>query len=159
MSCKKKILEYVINKSLLDLYYRDEYLICTKPVDSDDNSHVCERAIVFRFGIYLQNYMNELPELREYNLDCEYNRKGYSKKSLPNSPNGTYPDIILHKRGNRDNLLVIEFKTWWNRNIDNDIKKIKDFLDEMGKYKYRYGLSIVLGKTKPTLNWVDAENE
>lgn len=36
-----------------------------------------------------------------------------------------YPDFILHKRGSNDfNILIIEFKTWWNPQNDEDIEKL-----------------------------------
>ena len=39
-----------------------------------------------------------------------------STKKLPSFPNGTFPDEILYKRGSNDNnILVMEFKTYWNK--------------------------------------------
>ena len=64
----------------------------------DTKHHVGERYIVFRFAHYLQNLIIEEDELKEFNLDCEYNRNGAESKGLPSFPNGTYPDLIIHKR-------------------------------------------------------------
>lgn len=109
------------------LYSEDDDLIVNTPSDSNlinGTHHVGERAIVFRFAHYLQNELNMYSEYKSYNLDCEYNRNGISAKILPNFPNGVYPDLIIHKRGRNDkNILVMEFKTYWNSNIDADKKR------------------------------------
>ena len=77
-----------------------------------DAVHNSERGIVFRFGIYLDKL--KLPVLHEYDIDVEYDRNIDCKKCVPGWENGCYPDIIIHKRGtNTDNLLILEFKTWW----------------------------------------------
>ena len=52
-------------------------------------------------------------------------------KRLPGWPNGCYPDLILHKRGNNENnILIIECKGWWSSEeaIQNDREKIMQFL-------------------------------
>jgi hypothetical protein len=73
-------------------------------------------------------------------------------KKTENFPDGTYPDILLHKRGsNEHNLLIIEFKTWWSPDNSRDLIKLKDFTRPDGKYKYKCGLSIILGKDKATI--------
>ena len=73
-----------------------------------------ERSITHRFAIYLEQ------EFPEFNVDCEYNRKGLEVKRLPSfgiDPRTTeqlginlYPDIIVHHRGTDDNLVAIEAK-------------------------------------------------
>lgn len=131
----KEKIECIIEKVLIKLYKNDKELI---------GRGVCERAIVFRFGIYLQRIMSRDIELNEYNLDCEYNRNMDDLKRTENYQNGRYPDLIIHKRGsNLNNLLVIEFKKR-NSSSSEDIKKINDFMSLNGEYKYRYGISIVL---------------
>ena len=84
-----------------------------------------------------------------YNLDSEHNRNNGLKKELPNRKNGSFPDIIVHKRGtNSDNLLVLEFKTWWNSDIEEDIQKIKEFCDKKGTYRFYTGAVISLGRVR-----------
>lgn len=70
-------------------------------------------------------------------------------KRLPNRQHGSYPDLILHERGtNNNNFLVIEFKTWWDSNQDDDKNKIEDFCDPLGEYRYKYGVLILFGKRR-----------
>ena len=152
----QEVLGNIINKALSELYddVNDKYLILNRPVDDLEN-HVSERAIVFRFGIYLQYLMSKESDLENYDLDCEYNRALYSIKRLPSFENGVYPDLIIHKRGEMEhNLLVMEIKTWWNSNTDQDCKKLREFVSEKGLFKYKYGLSILVNKDSYKLNWV-----
>lgn len=128
------------------LYGNDHYLI-----DNGVGSHVDERAIVFRFGYYFQTFLEHLRPYSDYVVDVEYNRDGSISKRV----NGDLkiPDLILHKRGTKDNLLVMEFKTYWNVNneheVKEDINELKEITKQIGAYKYRYGLFIVINKDKP----------
>ena len=147
------LIKGLIRNALEKLYQNDMHLICNCPVtkckSTDNKHHVGERSIVFRFAYYLQELLNKEKRLSSYNLDCEYNRNGVKAKRLPGFPNGTYPDVILHRRGsNTSNLLVIEFKTYWNDNQDDDIRKIKSFTDQKGEYKFLLGVTVLIGKDK-----------
>lgn len=127
--------------SVLDRVYADHnYLIENK---------VSERSIVFWFGIYIYEVIQGT-RYSEYDLDVEYNRNLLEVKRTENFPHGTYPDLILHKRGNNDsNILIIEFKPWWNPGTDDDLIKLQDFTNPDNGYKYDLGLSILLGREKP----------
>ncbi|MBQ8814596.1 MAG: hypothetical protein IJZ85_08890 [Lachnospiraceae bacterium] len=155
---RRKLLRKYINIALDLLYRRDAHLINNCPVDmvkTEQNHHVGERAIVFRFAHYLQNLIDDDPAFKGYHLDCEYNRNGRENKALPSFPNGTFPDLIIHRRGdNEHNLLIMEFKTYWNSDTERDIVKIKEFRDSNGRYKYKYGVSVVIGLDAPTLTWL-----
>lgn len=146
---ESKLLFY-IKESLSDLYEKDNYLIMiNESLHHDRNQHqryhVGERAIVFRFGHYLQNRLDLDKDFRKYNLDCEYNRNGAQQKKLYGR--GTYPDVILHERGSNDhNIMVIEFKGYWNSNQSRDRKKIRGFTDDNGEYKYSVGYTVLLGR-------------
>jgi len=40
-----------------------------------------------------------------------------------------------------------DFKGYWNRNIDDDIRKLMDFTEPNQDYDYNLGLSVILGKS------------
>jgi hypothetical protein len=82
-------------------------------------NYVNERSITHKLAEYLQ------AEFPLWNIDCEYNRVGTEEviKVLHGLPScmgrvdtddtqarTVYPDIIVHKRGKTQNLLVIEAK-------------------------------------------------
>ena len=145
----------LVERALIKLYKQDSYLIVNHPRGNLQDYHVSERGIVFRFGIYFQELLAETP-FSQFNLDVEYNRNMYEKKMLPSFANGTFPDLILHKRGSNDqNILILEFKTWWNNKTTDDEKKITQFIDITGGYRYRIGASIVLNQKDYVIKWID----
>lgn len=109
----------------------------------------CERSIVFRLGIYLNNIFEE------YDVDCEYNKNGDCIKSLP-SRRYNFPDIIVHKRKEKENnLLIIEVKTPNDIKIDhfeNDYKKLRGFTSEV-EYEYTQGVHIFISVTRCSIVW------
>lgn len=159
---KLKLLDCLIHEALDMLYEKDMHLIMNRAVNDhgrDEKHHVGERSIVFRFAHYLQNLIDNQPALSGYDLDCEYNRNGAACKALPSFPNGTYPDVIIHKRGsNEHNLIVIEFKTYWNRDTLNDQRKLYEFTDPNGQYKFDKGISILLGKKREQVKELECTN-
>ncbi len=141
---EKSLLYKLVNDALDELYENDSYLISNH---NNGYNHVSERGIVFRFGIYFEKIVKK--NLPGYNLDSEYNRNNGLIKKLPNRKNGSFPDIIVHKRGtNSDNLLVLEFKTWWNSDIGEDVRKIKEFCDKEGTYRFYTGAVICLERVR-----------
>lgn len=142
---EKKIDELII-RSLKEVYTNDGYLISNEPC-ADSENHVGERAIVFRFAHYLQNVLDNDDFFKNYNLDCEYNRNGRHQKYLQAMGSYTYPDVILHKRGsNKYNLMVIEFKGYWNSDQTNDEKKICGFTSKHDVYRFAVGYTILIGR-------------
>lgn len=145
-------IERIINKSLDQLYSKDEELFINE---------LCERSIANKFGLYFYQIM-QVEKFSGYDIDMEYNRHKAGEKALPDWPNGAYPDLIVHRRGNDiDNLLVIEFKKWKKnytikRLIKDDLTKIEEFVDCNGKYKYKYGASIIFAKKRKDviITWV-----
>lgn len=136
----KELLEKLIKKSLDDLYQNDQDLLKRK---------VAERDLTGLFAHYFRNNMKDTA-IAEYNVDCEYNRDGYGMKNI----DGTlvYPDFILHKRGTNDsNLLIIEFKTWWNSDNREDIEKLKAMMSDLYRYQYQYGYSIILNQERDSV--------
>ena len=159
LEAKVKLLDALVEKALDILYEKDMHLILNKALSKlgrDEEHHVGERSIVFRFAHYLQNLMDESGEFEDFNLDCEYNRNGSECKILPSWPSGTYPDVIVHKRGSNDfNLMVIEFKTYWNNKIYSDKLKLREFTDKSGVYKYQKGYVILINKERDKLRKIE----
>ena len=101
MEIRNKIL-----RAYLRLLKNDGYLLTSK---------ANERSITHRLAIYIED------EFPDYNVDCEFNRKGLEPKKLDSFKKkvdtddakgvSVYPDIIVHHRGTADNLVVIEAKT------------------------------------------------
>ena len=146
MNKKDKLFSY-IDIALQQLYINDRYLINHEPSVHERNGahYVGERAIVFRFAHYLQNLISEDKDFCLLNLDCEYNRNGDDPKRLPSFPRGVFPDLIIHQRGSNDNnLLVMEFKTYWNHNQEEDFLKIQELVDKNGIYQFKYGIAVLI---------------
>lgn len=99
-----------------------------------------ERTLTHQLAIYLQKYF------LEYHVDCEYNRNGLDKKKLDSfkkdiksddiEASTVYPDIIIHKRGTRDNLVVIEAKKSTS-DMTNDERKLRAYKKDLG-YVYAF---------------------
>ncbi|MBE5896132.1 MAG: hypothetical protein E7281_00075 [Lachnospiraceae bacterium] len=142
-----------------NFYDKDKYLVEIEPSSVSQElydqyankegkkKYVGERAAEFRIAYYLQNIVLQYSELKEFVVDCEYNNNGFTAKRV--GDRNAFPDIIVHKRGHNDhNLLVVELKTYWNKNNNDDIKKLKYLTDQRRPYKYAVGISLVLEKTK-----------
>lgn len=111
-----------------------------------------ERSMTHRIGMYLQT------EFPDFHVDCEFNRDGHDPKELYIGTEETnvyddnamtvYPDIIIHKRGNNaENLLVIEFKkssSWVDK--EKDMIKLRAYKTDLN---YSHALFIELGTTNP----------
>ncbi len=119
------------------LYKRDYYLI---------QNNVSERSISHKLGCYLQVLYND------YDVDCEYNRNaleenGHTKRIhlYGKSERDVMPDIIVHKRGNNDeNLLIVECKKYIGRDLDYDRKKMEFYTTgKFGNLGYTNGAIIV----------------
>lgn len=129
---------FIIKQALLRIYSKDIYLI---------ENNASERSIVFKFAHYFLQLSKVF--LPDYDVDIEYNRHKtdtkIDSKRLPDFKYPIFPDFIVHKRDETDNLVIIEFKTQWYKNTENDEKKIQDFCTEKD-YNYQYGYSIILEK-------------
>lgn len=124
-----------------------------------------ERAISHRVGMYLQEHV------APWDVDCEYNRDGIVAKYIrfvqrgPDDDDGNYilPDVIVHRRGSDENILVIEIKKSSNRlSADRDIAKLHGCLREPLSYLYA---AFVLIRTDDSievpykLSWVTLDHE
>lgn len=100
-----------------------------------------------KFAEYLQVVF------KHWHVDCEYNRDGHEQDPkrlpLPSNRNSeqvqdttVYPDIIVHRRGQALNLLVIEVKKSSNNDsaaVEFDRVKVASCVDHLG---YKLGLFI-----------------
>lgn len=112
---------------------------------------VNERSMTHRFAVHLEvTRPDRLDE--DCAIDCEYNRKKgvpklvytlYHKELISpcsTSARTVYPDIIVHRRGTTDNLMVIEAK---KRCVKDslDLSKLKAYRREKG---LRYQFAVML---------------
>lgn len=124
----------------LDAAYRelidqDRYLL---EVDAN------ERSLTHKLAEHLQR------QFPDWNVDCEYNRKNALPKRLhgvkqvvsTEDTDGTtvFPDIVVHKRGTSDNLIVIEAKKKSTDRRSEDREKLAAYKAEHG---YRFAFSVV----------------
>jgi hypothetical protein len=132
---ERATVERLVRAALETLLKRDGFLIA---------KNVNERSITHWLAVYLQEHFPT------WDVDCEYNRDGHAPKELhlpapqidaeDTDATTVYPDIIVHKRGTPNNLLVIETKkTTSRRSAQFDISKLKQYQEQLG---YTYGLFI-----------------
>lgn len=102
-----------------------------------------ERSISNKFATYLY------PEFPEWEIDCEYNRYMNTIKKLKKKGKDEqiYPDIIIHQRESKKNLLVIEIKksppySLTNQKVKEDLERLQKMTSDK-KYKYQFGLFIL----------------
>jgi hypothetical protein len=108
-----------------------------------------EQTITHRLASYMQ------PSFPGWSVDCEYNRRGHVVKRLPSTPsvhlpnisdeNGSpiKPDIIVHQRHKKANLLVVEVKKVGNYDLAEDARKLRGLTNQSGWYGYLLGMHIV----------------
>ena len=132
-------------KALKVLQKKDSFLL---------TEGISERSIAHKLAEYLQE------QFPDWNVDCEYNRKGIDMKKLEGirecdehrRTNRVFPDIIVHKRNTNRNLLVIELKKT-SLNSQCDIKKLELFTNKKGDYGYSLGLFVQFVDSRPKLKW------
>lgn len=140
-----KLLQNAVNA----VYAEERFLL-----DFSKGSRVgLEQAFVFRTGVHLSNLLKGTC-YESLDLDSEYNKNhGYVKTSR-RFPNGLRPDLIIHKRdSNEENILVAEFKGWWNNDIDTDIIKLEDLTSPEENYHYLIGVFVQIERDKPNYQY------
>lgn len=136
----KKLVENKIEIAIKKLFRRDKYLLM---------KDVNERSISHKLATYLQN------EFKDWDVDCEYNRNHGEPKRLDipiediktnhTHAKTVFPDIIVHNRGNDENLLAIEIKKTTSQISDNfDRQKLKEFKKQLN-YSYALFLKFKTG--------------
>lgn len=137
MSQDKEILKKLLEESIKEFYAKDSLLSKRKGL---------EQACVFRIGLYLQERLNQ-EQIPDVVVDCEYNKNGDHPKKTVMFVEGVRPDLLIHKRGdNTKNLLVAEFKGWWNKSKNRDEDKLKSLTSPYDEYHYLLGAFVRLGK-------------
>ena len=119
-----------------------------------------ERTISHRLAIYLE------PHFPGWNVDCEYNRNHDDVKRLDikrrnvtsddTQATTVFPDIIVHRRGTDQNLLVIEMKkTTSHEDDDYDFGKLLAFKKQLG-YSFAVFLKVRTERDVriDTIEWV-----
>lgn len=147
-----------ITKALKLLYKNDIYLLKVRA------NEVCISTHFFTYfdRLFSKRYIN-------LNIDPEYSRNGETAKfyEVDKKSKEKYhyakPDMIIHKRNcNFHNIVYIEFKPYWNTQINEDYNKLSAFTnpnelffykDISYSYSYKYGTSIILDLKKVYLNW------
>lgn len=134
-----------LKRALKNFYKKESFLVEYK---------VAERALTHKLAEYLQKLFPD------YNVDCEYNKVGngdskrvsalmdansdcpHNCNECPANKCVIFPDIIVHKRGTDENILVIEAKTSWSRqSSENDYKKLIA-LRKANEYHYQMGVAL-----------------
>lgn len=105
-----------------------------------------EQAFVFRTGVHLHELLKET-EYEALDLDSEYNKNHGDLKNTPRFTEGIRPDLIIHQRDTHENnKMAVEFKGWWDNNVDRDIKKLEDLTTLDGDYRYLIGAFVQLDR-------------
>ncbi len=123
-------------------------------IEQDLNRKLHEITINHRLAYYIENIIKEIAELKEYNVDIEYNRFYNGRKELNIGAQVIIarPDIIIHSRTNQaihpQHYLVIEAKK--AAITQDDIDKIKGFISD-NNYNYLFGLTISYNGTEKTI--------
>jgi hypothetical protein len=93
-----------------------------------------------------------------WHVDCEYNRRGLNRPKAILNQNTSYPDIIIHKRNTKANLLVVETKSIHSTDHSDihDKEKIKAYIEDPD-YQYRFGLWICFFDelSNVVMNWFE----
>lgn len=137
MLLEQNNLKNFLEESIKEFYDKDSLLSERKGM---------EQACVFRIGLYLQERLKKA-KISDVVVDCEYNKNGDHPKRTVMFVEGVRPDLLIHKRGNNTkNLLVVEFKGWWNRAKNRDEDKLKSLTSSKDVYHYLLGAFVRLGK-------------
>ena len=146
-----KMILFKLKRALKNFYKKESLLVKYK---------VAERALTHKLAEYLQKLFHD------YDVDCEYNKVGNgdpkridllmkAQQDCPQDCNKctankcvVFPDIIVHKRGRDENILVIEAKTAWSGQSQvNDYNKLQALIDS-GEYHYQLGVAFRFSETR-----------
>ena len=141
-----------IKECLEKLYQNDSILF-----ERNDGKGLCERCIVFRFALYLQEVFED------YFVDCDFNSAQVNGQSASGKPiansdgttTGRFVDIIVHKRtfNQNNDFICFEIKKWNNHNSKVSGKDKNNLRVLTSEYGYQYGFYLILGKSKEKTKW------
>lgn len=135
-----RLLKQVVNK----IYKEKRFLLYYSKGDRIE----LEQTFAFRAGVHFNNKIKRT-KYKNLDLDSEYNKNQGNIKDTKHFPNGVRLDLLLHQRNSKNkNKMVAEFKGWWNNEIKNDIKKLKDLSNFSDKYRYRLGALVIIKDNK-----------
>lgn len=124
-------------KSKVDIALNEFYALDMHLLRND----IHERTLGSVLARYLQAHFVD------FEVDCEYDGN-VEHESGRKKVNGSkvYPDIIIHKRGNNaNNLLVIELKKSTNReDRRKDASKLINYTSQECNFQYDFGLFLEL---------------
>ena len=140
--------------SVLQKLYRNDAIL----FERNNRKGLCERALVFRFWLYLPR------AFPDYFVDCDFNshsRDGrtFSGKPIPNRDGTTtdrFVDIIVHKRGLSgldSDFICFEIKKWNNTNTKAAEKDQNNLRILTSEYGYKYGFYLILGRSLNSTQW------
>lgn len=130
-ACSNELVAVAVELAIDDLLSKDALLF--------DNAGT-ERPIAHRLALHLT------PWFEGYDVDCDYGRMGADSKRLDVDDFGQiYPDIIVHRRGIKFNLLAVEVKVSSNRETKvRDCRKLHRLRTDP-RFEYEHALFIRFG--------------
>lgn len=142
-----------IEKSIEMLFEHDSQLL-----ECDAN----ERSISHCLAVHLKKHFPR------WDVDCEYNRCGHDPKTTRIEPEQTssadidartvYPDIVVHQRESKGNLVAIEIKKSTSScSSDFDFRKLRSYRKHPLCYRYAVFLEIPTGERErafPEVNFI-----
>ncbi len=158
----KDEIQQIVKEMISELKEKDSYLLI---------NDLSERSFSYKAGVYLED------KFPNYDVDCEYN--GYvlsdndkkyiniirdriiELKKLRDTDEDrkvlkrhVYPDIIVHKRGKGENLLIIEIKKHKNPDIEFDREKLSRYTSSEydNNLNYKLGALIIFTTGKEDLS-------
>jgi hypothetical protein len=105
-----------------------------------------ERAIVGRLQSFLAG------KYEGWSIDVEWSRRESVIKRLSYKSSeeelirhsAIVPNLIVHRVGKKENLLVVEVKKATNKDFDGDVWKLRGMTDHAGDFAYALGIHLVV---------------
>ncbi len=99
-----------------------------------------------------QLFLRMHARFRDWDVGNEYDRVEDITKRLRHFNPATgkeleadiIPDLIVHRMGVRDNLLVVEVKRHINHDTERDVWKLRGMTAQQGEYRYAVGVHLIL---------------